>query len=201
MTTPSVWYPRCSEQKGATMMTPGRGLAAALLLVVACERGSGTAHDGAQPSEHPPPDAPQLWLHPEGERRSRIILVTAGGAIFREWRFAEVLDEKTRDEVKAALDGIAPPSHAVEIRVRKDVMFMTLKCDMPELVDDDVDHDRDGDHGERQQLRDGDALLAGDDRRQPAGAVDANAEEDRDRDEERKQRVPGPGPAHRMDHE
>ncbi len=109
------------------MMTPGRGLTAALLLVVACERGSGAAHAGAQPSEHPPPDAPQLWLHPEGTGRSRIVLVTADGAIFREWRFAELLDEKTRDEVKAALDALAPPSHAVEIRVRKDVVFKTLK--------------------------------------------------------------------------
>jgi hypothetical protein len=91
------------------------------------ERGSGTAHGGPQPNEHPPPDAPQLWLHREGEGRSRIVLVTAGGAIFREWRSAESLDEKTRDEVKAALDAIAPPSHAIEIKVRKDVKFGTLK--------------------------------------------------------------------------
>jgi hypothetical protein len=109
------------------MRTRGRKLAAALLLLVACERGSGTAHAGPQPSEHPPPDAPQLWLHPEGEGRSRIVLVTAGGAILREWRSGELLDEKTRGEVRAALDEIAPPSHAVAIKVRKDVKFKTLK--------------------------------------------------------------------------
>jgi hypothetical protein len=109
------------------MMTRSRGLAAAVLLLVACERESGTAHGDPQPSEHPPPDAPRLWLHREGEGRSRIVLVTAGGAPFREWRSAELLDERTRAEVKAALDAIAPPSRVIEIKVRMDVKFKTLK--------------------------------------------------------------------------
>lgn len=109
------------------MMTPGRGFAAALLLLVACERGSGTAYGGPQPSERAPTDAPQLWLHRDGEGRSRILLVSANGTLSREWRSAELLDEKTRHEVRAALDAIAPPSHTIVIKVRGDVLFKTLK--------------------------------------------------------------------------
>jgi hypothetical protein len=96
-----------------SLLTPGRGLGVALLLLVACERGSG---------------APQLWLHDEGEGHSRVVLTTADGTFLREWRVAGVLDEKTGNAVRVALSPIARPAHAVDLKVQKSVKFGTLKA-------------------------------------------------------------------------
>jgi hypothetical protein len=110
---------------------PWSSMAATLLLFLVIAVAAAPAwslSQGAGPvEERAPKDAPSLWLHRDGARDSRIVLETANGVYVREWRSAGMLDERTRREVREALDTIAPPSRAVLIKVRPEVAFATLK--------------------------------------------------------------------------
>lgn len=91
-------------------------------------QGAGPADERSRPgAERAPKDALSLWLHRDAAGYSRIVLETANGMHVREWRSAEMLDERTRHEVREALDTITPPSRAVLIKVRPEVKFATLK--------------------------------------------------------------------------
>ncbi|BDG05719.1 hypothetical protein [Anaeromyxobacter oryzae] len=91
-------------------------------------QGAGPAEERSRTdAERAPKDALSLWLHDDGAGYSRIVLETANGVYVREWRSAESLDERTRHEVREALDTNTPPSRAVLIKVRPEVKFVTLK--------------------------------------------------------------------------
>jgi hypothetical protein len=91
-------------------------------------QGAGPAEERPRAdAERAPKDALSLWLYRDGAGSSRIVLETANAAYVREWRTPEMLDERTRREVRAALDAIAPRSRAVLIKVRPEVKFATLK--------------------------------------------------------------------------
>jgi hypothetical protein len=106
-----------------------------LLLIAVAAAPSWSLSQGAGPAEErsrkdaerAPKDAPSLWLHLDGAGDARIVLETANGVYVREWRSAEMLDERTRHEMRQALDTITQPSRAVLIKVRPEVRFVTLK--------------------------------------------------------------------------
>jgi hypothetical protein len=77
-------------------------------------------------AELAPKDALVLWLYRDAAG-ARIVLETAKGAYVREWRSALRLDAEIRQQVRRALDARTPPSRAVLIKVRPEVVFATLK--------------------------------------------------------------------------
>lgn len=87
----------------------------------------GASAQASSGGERAPADAPCLWLHSDGAGYSRIVLETADQKHVREWRTAEALDEKTRLEVREAVDQLAPRSRAVLLKARGDVKFVTVK--------------------------------------------------------------------------
>ena len=78
--------------------------------------------------ERAPADALCLWLHSDGAGYSRIVLETADQKHVREWRTAEAVDERTRLEVRVAVDQLAPRSRAVLLKARGDVKFEQLRA-------------------------------------------------------------------------
>jgi hypothetical protein len=105
------------------------------LLVAAAVAPTRSLSQGARPAEErsrkdaerAPKDALNLWLYLDAAGDARIVLETANGAYVREWRSALMLDERSRQQVREALDARTPPSRAVLIKVRPEVKFATLK--------------------------------------------------------------------------
>lgn len=127
MALTEVLAQNASERRPRLMMV-ARLLQFVLVAAAAWGLSFEAASAQASPSdERAPADAPCLWLHSDGAGYSRIVLETADQKHVREWRTAEVLDEKTRLEVREAVDHLTPRSRAVRLKARGDVKFVTVK--------------------------------------------------------------------------